>query len=195
MGNDYSIPGYYKLAEVKDFDHIMPVSSRNTLPVRHFQNRAGKKNSIQLRPSKYRASTPQAKPGSVRSKKSRRQRIKKKPKMPSMKKTDSGIDFRAINSIICSKTPIVLAFLASETKLNLKHRNPQASGISLCSRCKKETRATNKINYDDQLRSQQHSKHHNPCIQYCKYCKIKAFPCADYCRACCKSVSRESQKH
>lgn len=206
MGNDCSVPGYYKLAEVEDFDRIMPhvfseddeevpVSSRKTLPVRHSQTNGGKKSS-KFRSLKYGTSipAPHARPCSGRSKKFRRRRLKKRPKKRPRRNTDSCLDFKAINSLICNKRPVVLAFLVPETKLSINHGNPRASGISLCSRCKKATRNANESHYKHQYRSQQcQDSKHNPCIQYCKYCKLNAFPCADYCRACCKSVSKRSR--
>lgn len=209
MGNNYSIPGYYKLAEVDDFEHIIPhvfseeddeamsVSSQETL---RSKTMAGKKSSIHIKPSRYRTTTSaqQVRPGSGRSRKTRRRPLKKKPLKYSMKNTESS-DFRALNSLVCNKTPIVLAFLASETKLSVKkHRNPRNSADA-CSRCKKATRdCANEFYYERDYRSQQcqdskYSKHnYYPCVRYCKSCKMHAFPCVDYCRACCKSASRKS---
>lgn len=206
MGNNCSFSGYYTFTEVDDLDHIIPqvfpededeevpLSSRETLLLRRSRTTAGKKSSTQFRSSRYRTSTlaPKERPGSGRSRKSRRTPLKKR----SMKNTDSGIDFRAINSIICNKTPLVLAFLASDTKLSIKHRNTR-NPSGACSGSKRATRdCVTTFHQRHQYRSQQwqNSKYNScPCVQYCKSCKINAFPCADYCQTCYNSVSRRSR--
>lgn len=209
MGNS-CVPGYYKLAEVDDLDNIIPhvfseeeddearVSSQETLLVQR-RTEVGKTSNIQLRSSRYRksSSAPQMRPYSGRSRKSRRKPLRKRSKMISTRNTESRVDFRAINSLICNKTPIVFAFLGSETKLHIKNRNRQIPSV-LCSRCKKATQVyANEFQYGHQhrsLQSQNSRDDSHPCARYCKSCKVNAFPCADYCRACSRSVSQRSSK-
>lgn len=211
MGNA-CIPGYYKLAEVDDLEHILPhvfseeedgeapVSSRKTLLLQS-RIETGKKSRIQLQSSRYRSSTStpemRSRKSRERSTKPRRRPLKKRSRMHSSRNTESYIDFRAVKSLISNKSPIVLAFLASDTNVHVKHRNTR-SPLDISFRCKKTSRVhANEFDYGQRYgshRNQDSKRDSNPCIKYCRSCKINAFPCADYCRECYKSVSRSASK-
>lgn len=210
MGNS-CLPGYYKLAEVNNFDHILPavfsedsygetrVSSQETLLVQR-RTKANKNSRIQLQSTSYRSltSAPEMRSSRGRSTKSRRKPMKNRSRVRSRRVYSfPANDFGAINSLIYHKSPMVLAFLTSEAKLHVKRRNSRNSVNHVCSRCENSSRIdAGDSHYYQQYRSQrsQGSIHSSsPCIKYCRSCKLNAFPCANYCRQCMASNHRYRQ--